>query len=97
MTRKKQIERWVEHHLQLYSTQNQVSGATLDAISQLPVSEELDVEPTIEELGKVIECLSIGKVDRFQGLGSKISSNLSRARDQCTDGQSLVDYVQAPD
>ena len=48
----KQLERWVEHYLELYATQNVVTDAALDALPSLPVMEELDTLPSAEELGK---------------------------------------------
>ena len=62
------MERWVEHYLELYSTQNVVTDAALDAISQLPILEELDDEPTVEELGKAIDALAIGKAPGEDGI-----------------------------
>lgn len=52
---------WVEQYLELYPTQNVVLDAMLDGIIQRPTMEELDEEPTVEELNKVINCLSNGK------------------------------------
>jgi len=46
------MERWVEHYLELYSTENTVSEEALSSIPFLPVLEELDTEPTVEELEK---------------------------------------------
>ena len=49
-----QMERWVEHHSDLYSRQNVVTTAAFDAVECLPVIEELDTKPTTEELNKII-------------------------------------------
>jgi len=39
----KQMERWVEHYLELYSTENLVTDAALTKLSEgLPVMENLD-------------------------------------------------------
>ena len=54
------MEYWVEHYLELYSTQNVVMEAALNAISQLPLMEELDEGPVEEELSKA-NSLSAGK------------------------------------
>ena len=51
----KQLERWVEHFLDLYSRINTVSQEALDTIEDLPVLEELDAELTMEELSKAID------------------------------------------
>ena len=58
---RQQMARWVEHYLELYATQNVVTEAALNAIEELPVLDELDAEPTEEELSKAIDCLSIGE------------------------------------
>ena len=57
----KQPQRWVEHYLELYSTQNIVTDAALEALVGLPVMEELDKMPTLEELSKAIDNLARGK------------------------------------
>ena len=57
----KQMTRWVEHYLELYSRENLVSQEALDALEDVPVLEELDAEPTLEELSKAIDALSCGK------------------------------------
>ena len=53
--------RWVEHYLELYSRENSVTQEALDAIEELPVLEELDSEPTMEEIGKAIDALACGR------------------------------------
>ena len=55
-----QMERWVEHYSDLYSRQNVVTSAALDAIECLPTMEELNTEPTVEELSKAIDSLALG-------------------------------------
>ena len=57
----KQLQRWVEHYLELYSTQNIVTDAASNALLGLPVMEELDETPTLEELCKAIDILTCGK------------------------------------
>ena len=59
--RGKQMRRWVEHYLELYSRENSVTQEALDAIEELPVLEELDSEPTMEEIGKSIDALACGR------------------------------------
>ena len=49
-----QLDRWVEHYLELYATQNEVSSSALDSIPDMPIMEELDLLPTIEELHKAL-------------------------------------------
>jgi len=64
-----QMERWVEHYSDLYSSrQNVVTTAALDAIECMPVMEELDTEPTTEELNKTINSLASGKAPGSDGI-----------------------------
>ena len=56
-----QPERWVEYYSDIYSIENTVSPSALDAVECLPTMEELDTEPTLEELSKAIDSLASGK------------------------------------
>ena len=56
-----QMERWVEHFSDIYSRENIVSPSALVAVECLPIMEELDTEPTLEELSKAINSLAAGK------------------------------------
>ena len=58
---KKQMERWVEHYLELYSTKNIVSEEALNSIQLMPIMVELDSEPTASEIEKAINGLANGK------------------------------------
>ena len=66
--KKKQMERWVEHYSDLYSRQNSVSTTALDTVERLPTMEELDAEPSIDELNKAIDSLSAGKAPGMDGI-----------------------------
>ena len=50
-----QMERWVEHYSDLYSRENTVSPAALEVIECLSTMDELDPEPSVEELSKAID------------------------------------------
>ena len=63
-----QMERWVEHYSDLYSRENTVSPAALDAIECLPTMDELDSEPLVEELSKAIDSLASGKAPDNYGI-----------------------------
>ena len=63
-----QMEKWVEHYSDLYSRQNVVTSAALDAIECLPTMEELDTEPTVEELSKATDSLATGKAPGRDGI-----------------------------
>ena len=51
----------MEHYSDLYSRENTVSPAALDVIECLPTMDELDSEPSVEELSKAIDSLASGK------------------------------------
>ena len=57
----KQMDRWVEHYSQLYSKERHLDQNAENLIPQHPIMQELDAEPTQEELCKAIEYLSNGK------------------------------------
>ena len=52
------MKRYVEHYLELYSTENTVSEETLNSIQLMPIVVELDSEPTAFEIEKAINGLS---------------------------------------
>ena len=66
------MKRWVEHYLEIFGTENKVTETALNAISQLAVFEKLDVEPTVDELEKAINCLTSGKACRSDGIPPEI-------------------------
>ena len=49
------LQRWVEHYLELYSTQNIGTDTALNDLPGLPVIEELDNMPTLEELSIAVD------------------------------------------
>ena len=80
---RQQMARWVEHYLELYATQNVVTDAALNAIEELPVLDELDAEPTEEELSKAIDCLSTGKAPGEDGIPAEV---IKRGKDALLGG-----------
>ena len=52
--RDQQLCRWVQNFFLLYSKQNIVTDAVLKHMEDLPTMDDLDSEPTIEELNKAI-------------------------------------------
>ena len=68
----KQMDRWVEHYLDLYSIENTVSETALLSIKELPVLEELDQLPTMEEIQRAINNLSSGKAPGQDGIPAEI-------------------------
>ena len=57
----KQMERWVEHYSELYLRVNVVSDEALMAMESLSVMDELDSEPTLEDINQALDQLSSGK------------------------------------
>ena len=55
------MERWVEHYLELYSTENTVSEEALNSIQLKPIVVELDSELTASEIEKAINGVGNGK------------------------------------
>ena len=73
------IERWVEHCSDLYSGENTVSPAALDVIECLPTVDELDSEPSVEELSKAIDRLVSGKAPGNDVIPSDLTKHCKTA------------------
>ena len=58
----------MEHYSDLYSRKNIVPPSALDAVECLPTIEELDTEPTLEELSNAIDSLASGKAPGSDGI-----------------------------
>ena len=52
------MERWVEHYSELYSTMNVISEEALMAMESLSIMDELDDEPTLEDINQALDQLS---------------------------------------
>ena len=61
------MERRVKHYSDIYSRENIVSPSALDAVECLSIMEELNLEPTLEELSKAINSLASGKAPGSDG------------------------------
>ena len=53
--RNKQMEKWAEHYVELYSRETVVTDKTLDGVRGLPLMGELDGQPIVEELSGAID------------------------------------------
>ncbi|TWW71519.1 hypothetical protein D4764_16G0000160 [Takifugu flavidus] len=70
--RSKQLDRWVEHYSVLYASDNTVPDAAFCYVERQPVMEELDMEPTTEELSKAIDSLTCGKAPGSDGITTEV-------------------------
>ena len=66
--RSKQMDRWAEHYQDLYLREGVVTEAALNSIPSLPVMEELDTPPILEELSKANDSLAHGKAPGGDGI-----------------------------
>ena len=69
-----QLQRWVEPYLEVFSTQNIVTDTVRNALPGLPVIEELDNTPTLEELSIAINGLACGKAPGKDGIPPEVLS-----------------------
>ncbi|XP_076436204.1 uncharacterized protein LOC143275811 [Babylonia areolata] len=70
--RSKQVERWAEHYQELYSRENIVGDAAVESTANLLVMEELDIQPSEEELSKAIDSLACGKAPGKDGIPPEV-------------------------
>ena len=70
--REQQMEHWVEHYAELYARENVVSEDALSAIECLPELEELDREPTTDELCEPLDSLASGKAPGKDGIPAEV-------------------------
>ena len=63
-----QLERWAEHYSDFNSRENIVCLAPLEVTECLPTMDELDSEPSVEELSKAIDSLASGKAPGNDGI-----------------------------
>ena len=70
--REQQMERWVEHYTELYARETVVTQDTTNAIECLPELEELDREPTRDELSEALDSLASGKAPGKDGIPAEV-------------------------
>ena len=70
--REQQMERWVEHYTELYASENVVTEDALNAVECRPELEELDREPTIDELCEALDSLASGKAPGKDGIPADV-------------------------
>ncbi|KAL8568561.1 hypothetical protein ACOMHN_058498 [Nucella lapillus] len=64
------MERWAEYYQELYSRETIVTDTAVENTCSLPVMEELDDPPTIEELSK--DSLASGKAPEIDGIPPEV-------------------------
>ena len=64
----KQMEHWVDYYAELYSRINVVSEEALIAMKSLSTMDELDSEPTLEEINQALDQLFSGKAPGNDGI-----------------------------
>ena len=62
------MKRWVEHYSELYSRVNVISEEALMAMESLSIMDELDSEPTLEDINQALDQLSSGKAPGNDGI-----------------------------
>ena len=62
------MARWEKNYSDLGSRVNTLSPAALDAIECLPILDELDSQPSEEELSKAIDSLASGEATCIDGI-----------------------------
>ena len=70
--RVQQMERWVEHYPELYTREKMMSEEAKNAIECKPVVEDLDSEPTGEDLEKALGSLPPEKAPGQDGIRAEI-------------------------
>ena len=70
--REQEMERWAEHHTELYARENVITEDALNAVECLPELEELDREPTIDELSEALDSLASGKAPGKDGIPAEV-------------------------
>ena len=68
----KQMDRWAEHYSELYAKETVVTDAAIKSTEQMPVMDDLDTPPTMEELEKAIESLSCDKAPGNDGIPPEV-------------------------
>ena len=73
------MKRWAEHYQELYSRDNIVTEKAREGTEVLPTMDELDAQPTIEELEKALDSLASGKAPSKDGIPPEVLKKVRRA------------------
>ena len=66
------MERSSEHYQELYSRETTVTDRAIENTPSLPVMEDLDTPPTVEELSKAVDSLANNKAPGKDGIPAEI-------------------------
>ena len=66
-------------YYKFYLHETVVTDAALNYITPLPIMDELDAKPNIEELGKAVDALSNGKAPGSDGIPPEVITSGNRA------------------
>ena len=64
----KQTEKWAEYYQELYLRENTITDSAVKSTCALPILEELDVPPSVEELSKAMNSIACGKAPGKDGI-----------------------------
>ena len=67
-----QMKRWVEHYPELYAIENKVTEVAMEAVERLPTIDELDFEPSEEDISTSLNSLTKGKSPGSDGIPAEI-------------------------
>ena len=68
----KKMERWEEYYQELYLRESTVTDSAVESTCALPILEELDIPPSVEELSKAIDSLACGKAPGNGGIPPEV-------------------------
>ena len=66
------MQKWAEHYLKLYSRENIVTDSAVKSTCALPILEELNILPLVEELSKAINSLACSKAPGKDGIPPEV-------------------------
>ena len=78
------MERWAEHYQELYSRETTVTDKAIENTPSLPVMEEYDTPPTVEELSKAIDSFANNKASGKDGIPAEIIKAGKQSRSSAT-------------
>ena len=82
--RAKQMERWAEHYQELYSREMTDTDRAIENTPSLPVMEEFNTPPTVEELSKAIDSFANNKAPGKDGIPAEIIKAGKQSRSSAT-------------